>query len=127
MLPSVQYFVLCVFLSGMLWLATNQVWQERPDGFPANWSLPLPLSQPPAMSPLRGALYTHLYPLCVVVHVRRTPSVVSVTLLLKCHSTDSVCFTAWFQCPSVSYPHTPSCCVVNLPSVEHQQLAQRGA
>ena len=48
----------CVFLSGMLWLATNQVWQPRPDGFPANWSLPLPVSQPPAMSPLRGALHT---------------------------------------------------------------------
>ena len=41
----------CVFLSAMLWLATNQVWQPRPDGLPANWSLPLPVSQPPAMSP----------------------------------------------------------------------------
>ena len=30
----------CVLLCTMLWLSTNQVCQPRPDGFPANWSLP---------------------------------------------------------------------------------------
>ena len=51
----------CVLLCTMLWLSTNQVCQPRPDGFPANWSLPI-LSQPPAMSmsPPENALYTFL-------------------------------------------------------------------
>ena len=62
----------CVLLCTMLWLSTNQVCQPRPDGFPANWSLPI-LSQPPAMSmsPPENALYTFLT-LCSTIYITHT-------------------------------------------------------
>ena len=73
--------------------------------------LPLPVSQPPAMSPLRGALHS-----------------LHSTLCSACTQQHCLCALT-SQHGAVSQCLLPSCCVVNLPSVvaAEDQQAQQGA